>query len=391
MDDRAGYKVALLVLILGLVMVLFFFVPSSCSEAEPVDPLVAAKQEELHSLREQARVLAKQVDDLRRAHDGLAPAPETAEPHGRSTMRKPLAAEGEGAGDARPEIPIPITKAEALKRIRQTEFCKNEVEKRFNKNSFTSQYGQDWFIFVNYFHHLDKGFYLDIGANAHRELSNTWFLDECLGWDGICVEPDPGLGALLRQHRTCKVVNTCVDSSRRTMALQAAGIAIGHLVTLDKKNEKGKTMTCTTLHDIIKNNNVKHIDFFTLDVEDHEAHVLQTLPEEEDGLTIDMILVENDKSISETSQCHLGNLLRYPFWNRGYGLVGYYGAPNGDDLWVKMGRPNMWRNFLINARNSSGMEKSRLREYSASEVYGEPKKHIVQKFMQRFRWNGRDS
>lgn len=65
---------------------------------------------------------------------------------------------------------------------------------------------------------------------------------------------------------------------------------------------------------------MRHIDFFTLDVEDHvqgpweggggwlgsaaagawgpggEMHVLQTMPEEAEGLTIDVILIENEKT-----------------------------------------------------------------------------------------------
>lgn len=29
------------------------------------------------------------------------------------------------------------------------------------------------------------------GANHFQTISNTWFLDKCMGWKGICVEPNP--------------------------------------------------------------------------------------------------------------------------------------------------------------------------------------------------------
>uniref|UniRef100_A0A7S1HZQ9 Methyltransferase FkbM domain-containing protein n=1 Tax=Eutreptiella gymnastica TaxID=73025 RepID=A0A7S1HZQ9_9EUGL len=142
------------------------------------------------------------------------------------------------------------------------------------------------------------------------------------------------------------------------------------------------------MHDIIKDNNVTHVDFLSLDVEDHEPYVLQTLPEEEDGLTIDVILIENEKQ-SNKPHCHLSNLLRYPLWNRGYGLVGFHGTPQGDDLWVKMNRHNLWRTHLVHARNHTEMELARKGAYAvASSQYDSA---LVTKLLQRFKWRGRDS
>ena len=38
---------------------------------------------------------------------------------------------------------------------------------------------------------VERGFYIDIGAFHPFKLSNTVFFDQCLGWEGICVEPNP--------------------------------------------------------------------------------------------------------------------------------------------------------------------------------------------------------
>eukprot|EP00667_Euglena_gracilis_P013123 EG_transcript_13507 len=377
-----------------LSMLLSPFGPSCEAEPDPaLDPLL----QDLQTIKTQARSLLAEVVELRRRRKALpaasprgaeptaalqtpqhSPAP-VPEPSQASALAKlptreervpppapptPPAALPDPTPDPTPPAPLPITQAEALRRVRQTPECLSAVRENWPaNNSFTSQYSQDWFLFVNYFHHLPKGFYLDIGANEPKSLSNTWFLDVCLGWEGICVEADPGLGELLRQQRSCKVVSTCVDSSNRTLALQAAGIAVGHVVPLEEKNDRGKVLQCVTMAQIIREHGVRHIDFFTLDVEDHEMHVLQTMPEEAEGLTIDVILIENEKTSRRIGRCHNPNLLRYPFWLRGYGLVGFHGLPQGDDLWVKLDKPHLWRRHIEYARAHPQMERTRLNAY----------------------------
>ena len=46
---------------------------------------------------------------------------------------------------------------------------------------FYSQYGQDKFLFENFFKEKNNGFYLDIGAHDGITLSNTYFFEK-LGW-----------------------------------------------------------------------------------------------------------------------------------------------------------------------------------------------------------------
>lgn len=55
------------------------------------------------------------------------------------------------------------------------------------------QHNQDIFLFQNLFRSFAvqgrKGFYLESGANDAYYLSTSMFFDKCLGWDGLCVEP----------------------------------------------------------------------------------------------------------------------------------------------------------------------------------------------------------
>lgn len=58
-----------------------------------------------------------------------------------------------------------------------------------------AQVSQDVFLFHNIFKKWavrgQKGFYVESGANEPEKLSSSLFFDKCLGWDGLCVEPQP--------------------------------------------------------------------------------------------------------------------------------------------------------------------------------------------------------
>jgi len=63
-----------------------------------------------------------------------------------------------------------------------------------------SQYGQDIFIFENFFVNKKEGFYVDIGAYDGIKLSNTYLLYK-LGWLGACFEPNKSIFPLLEKNR----------------------------------------------------------------------------------------------------------------------------------------------------------------------------------------------
>lgn len=73
-----------------------------------------------------------------------------------------------------------------------------------------SQAWQDWFLYRNFFAGQETGLYLDIGANDAIALSNTAFFDVCLGWKGVCFEPQAKYHAALRRQRSCELVPSCV-------------------------------------------------------------------------------------------------------------------------------------------------------------------------------------
>ena len=85
------------------------------------------------------------------------------------------------------------------------------------RSVFAAHRGQDWFALSNFLGLGSTGVYVDVGASLPFDYSNTatWqqgpgfhiaiictqmpqvMLDRCLGWQGVCVEPNPHLSILL--------------------------------------------------------------------------------------------------------------------------------------------------------------------------------------------------
>lgn len=149
---------------------------------------------------------------------------------------------------------------------------RNGVDGTFT--NFLSQFGQDAYIYRNFFlgRAMGDGFYLDVGANAPKELSNTWFFDKCLGWKGICVEASPTRSQQLREERSCKVIENCVWSKEKTLHLSGtdSNSINDHLTT------GGHPVLCRTIDDILTKEGVTGtIDFFSLDIESSEPQGLR--------------------------------------------------------------------------------------------------------------------
>ena len=90
-------------------------------------------------------------------------------------------------------------------------------------NAFTAQFGQDAFVYYNYARCMDgPGSYVDVGAYHPWVRSNTWFLDVCLGWRGICVEGNPSLLRAFAEGRSCRVVGQFLSRTRGAAAFEAS-------------------------------------------------------------------------------------------------------------------------------------------------------------------------
>jgi len=140
-------------------------------------------------------------------------------------------------------------------------------------------------ILYNFFGRKNTGFYVEIGAYNGVELSNTYFF-EALGWDGILIEPDPGLFEQCRLSRPNSIIVNAAASDREgsiefTSAegkewLSYSGENKSREDRIIAEGGKVKRMQvpCLTLNEILKNLD-REIDFVSLDIEGHEFSALK--------------------------------------------------------------------------------------------------------------------
>lgn len=159
---------------------------------------------------------------------------------------------------------------------------------------YYSQNGQDAFI-VKLFNGKRNGYFLDIGAYDGVYFSNSLTLEKSLGWEGICIEPNPLVYGQLKSNRTCTCLNYCVSDKKRVvdfLAVSGWGAMLsgildkfneGHLARIDDtiKEHGGSKQVIQVealpISDLLENYGVKTVDYCNIDVEGGEMSVLRSI------------------------------------------------------------------------------------------------------------------
>ncbi len=138
-----------------------------------------------------------------------------------------------------------------------------------------AQFAED-VVLYKYLHHVENGFYVDVGAADPVVFSVTkMFYD--MGWSGINIEPRNDVIELYSTERK-RDVNLALAASDRT------GSAIMHLASMESSLNPdagggggGETtmVQLDTLHAILARHPLPTIHFLKIDVEQHEKEVLQ--------------------------------------------------------------------------------------------------------------------
>ena len=68
-----------------------------------------------------------------------------------------------------------------------------------------------------------KGYFVDIGAATGKHISNSYHLEVNLGWNGICVEPNPKSYAELKIVRKCPSFNLAIADRTGTAKFTLKG------------------------------------------------------------------------------------------------------------------------------------------------------------------------
>lgn len=172
-------------------------------------------------------------------------------------------------------------------------------------------YPQPWeWIKDNIEFENEKPFFVDVGANDGLICSNTAYFEMDLGWDGICVEPHPDAFGKLKRTRKVKLYNCCISNKEdeidflvvKGYAEMLSGIYEDydplHIKRIDNDiKDRGGTkeiikIKSRTLDSLLNENNIKTVDYLSIDTEGSELNVLKGI--DFNAFDISIISVENN-------------------------------------------------------------------------------------------------
>ena len=122
-----------------------------------------------------------------------------------------------------------------------------------------------------------NGVFIEFGATNGIDLSNTYFLEKHLNWTGILVEPVNSYFEQLKKNRPNSIcLNKVVFSeSNKTKTFYVNNEL--SISGLKKTNDSKPIITRTiSLNEIFKSNNLKHIDYLSIDTEGSEFSILKS-------------------------------------------------------------------------------------------------------------------
>jgi len=176
---------------------------------------------------------------------------------------------------------------------------------------YFSQNGQDQFLNKKIFKGKKFGWFVEVGAHDGISFSNTYFFEKYLGWQGICIEPNPDIFNKLIKNRKALCLPIGIANNNTILKfLKGSGYMIemysGILDSMDERHlqrieneikEFGGDsviieVECRKLQDIFDQYNINHIDFISIDIEGGEEEAVKSI--DFSKVTIDIIIVENN-------------------------------------------------------------------------------------------------
>ena len=161
--------------------------------------------------------------------------------------------------------------------------------------NYRSQYQQDKFLNENFFHNKKNGTFLDIGAYDGVTGSNSYFFEKELGWNGICIEPLPKIFEKLKSNRSCILSNAAAWKENTTKTFKIidgysemlSGIVdcydIQHInrinveLSTQPQTSSDVSINCIDINEFLKEKQIFHFDFLSIDVEGSEFVILKHL------------------------------------------------------------------------------------------------------------------
>lgn len=174
---------------------------------------------------------------------------------------------------------------------------------------FYSQIEQDKYYIEQVSKYNCNGIFFEAGGYDGIIGSNTYFLEKFLNWNGIIIECNPNIFKQLENNRNCVVCNKALyEKSGKEVELvvplgderndgkeQLCSLKTCSSQNISKfRNEfkNMKTIMCQTINimELFEENNIKHIDYFSLDIEGYELNILKTI--DFDKINIEFFTIE---------------------------------------------------------------------------------------------------
>eukprot|EP00669_Euglena_mutabilis_P010604 TRINITY_DN5335_c0_g1_i1.p1 TRINITY_DN5335_c0_g1~~TRINITY_DN5335_c0_g1_i1.p1 ORF type:complete len:273 (-),score=50.91 TRINITY_DN5335_c0_g1_i1:108-905(-) len=171
------------------------------------------------------------------------------------------------------------------------------------------QGGEDTVLHRMFFSNLTEGTFVEIGALDGITFSNTFYLERCQSWRGILIEAsqvnfvkllrnqNERPRSLLKYSAVCPSSKSFVKFSNDTGSLGASNSNRGGAQSdmprgfMAWSGNDQISVPCQPMKALLRP--LKHVDFWSLDVEGAELMALRTTDWTE--ITIDIIMIELDK------------------------------------------------------------------------------------------------
>jgi FkbM family methyltransferase len=176
---------------------------------------------------------------------------------------------------------------------------------------YYSQSNQDKYLEEEIFKGFKNGFFVDVGANDGITINNTLYFEKEHNWTGMNIEPLSFVFDKLLQNRpNCINLNYAICNENgyadficnEGYTEMLSGLKDTYDERHNQRREKENIIYKSTtkqikvktkrLEDLFEENNVKHINFISIDVEGAEFEVIKSINFEK--VFIDVIVFENN-------------------------------------------------------------------------------------------------
>jgi FkbM family methyltransferase len=193
-----------------------------------------------------------------------------------------------------------------------------------------SEHAEEWLV-RDFFHDQRNGVFVDVGSYDYKHFSNTYYLEQVLGWSGLAIDAQEEFAADYAKYRprTRFFAFFVSDTSDALESLFVPGsnrlVASSNKEFSDRYDASGKErkVTTITLNDLLTRTGVTAIDFLTMDIELAEPKALAGF---------DLVRYRPRLVCVEAHPDVRQQLINY-FTDRHYPVVGRYLRADPYNLW----------------------------------------------------------